>query len=305
MIMKSILMIVSFLWFGLPILADNPSLVMDIEQHINVLEKRVKELETRADEISTNAEGIVSNRVETMVREYDSKMKKRLGEIDVEIGDAVRDREFYSKRYAELKSEYTSAYANLRDDYDKFVGRLGHWLTVIGIIVALISIGVPAVATFVQWKNIKAGISDLKQEKDKELSKLRQDCVRALHMSLSQGVLNVDTGVPLSTLDKANVIYSIVICFDDLLECAMRTKDGNMVKDEVAAFRPFLSRWSDSDIPERIYIWKESEKLLKAAMKSRMNLSRRGDFVELLRGDSDTFKWLETFYSKFADWKFA
>lgn len=285
---------------------DNGGLLSSNSAHrISVKEQRICELVAKVEATVTNAEGTLSKKVEQLSSEYELRLKHQLAEIDSEIGDAVRDRDFYAKRYAELKAEYSDAYKNLRDDYDKFVGQLGHWLVVIGIFVALLGIVVPAVATFVQWKNIKTGINDLKQGKDRELSKLRRDSVRAMHMSLLHGVQSIDTGVSLPTIDRANVICSMVICFDDLLECAMRTKDGNMVKDEIDAFQPFLSRWSNSDIPERVDVWTKSEKLLKTAMKNRMGLSRRGDFVELLGSDSKTFKWLEEFYGKFAEWKFA
>ena len=303
--MKSKITIVAIALFALSSWAADSALVSATERTFDALEQRVKVLSDRVDEMSVRTESFVSNYLVTITGEYESRLKTRVDKIDEEIGDAVKDKEFYSKRYAELKAEYADAYKNLRDDYDKFVGKLEIWLTVIGILVALIGIFVPAFATFAQWKNIKAGLTDLKQGKDKELSNLRKDGVRALHMSLLQGVQNIDAGVPLSTIDKANVIYSMVICFDDLLECAMRTKDCNMVKDEVAAFRPFLSRWSDSNIAERIDIWAKSEMLLKAAMKGRTGLSRREAFVELLGENSETFKWLEAFYRKFAAWKFA
>ena len=289
----------------LPVIDNGGHLSSNSAHRIRAQEQRICELVAKVEATVAKAEGTLSNKVGQLSSEYESRLKKQLGGIDAEIGDAVRDREFYAKRYAELKSEYASAYTNLRDDYDKFVGRLGNWLTGIGIFVALLGIFVPAIATFVQWRNIKAGIADLKQGKDEELSKLRKDGIRALHMSLLQGVQRVDVGVPVTTIDKANVICSMVICFDDLLECAMRTKDGNTVKDEIAAFQPFLSRWSCSDIAERIKIWKESEMLLKAAMKSRTGLSRREDFAKLLGENSETFKWLESFYRKFAAWKFA
>ena len=303
--MKIFLMVGLYMGLCLSSLADSTVLVFDLERHVNMLERRIQKLAIQTSAVSTNADGLVSNCIEAISNKYESKLKRRLGEIDVEIGDAVRDREFYAKRYAELKSEYASAYTNLRDDYDKFVGRLGYWLTLIGIFVALLGIGVPAVATFLQWKNIKAGIADLKHGKDAELSQLRRESVRSLHMCLLQSVKAVDMGTPTAPLDMINVICSIIICFDDLLECAMRTKDEGIVKDEVGAFRPFLERWSNSDMTERRNIWAECVKLLRSAIKSRKDMSRRKEFAELLGENSETFKWLENFYGRFAEWKFT
>ena len=289
----------------LPVIVNGGILSSNSAQRIRAQEQRIYELLAKVEAAVAKAEGTLSNKVGQLSSEYEAKLKKRLGEVDVEIGDAVRDREFYAKRHAELKSEYASAYTNLRDDYDKFVGRLGYWLTLIGIFVALLGIGVPAVATFLQWKNIKAGIADLKHGKDAELSQLRRESVRSLHMCLLQSVKAVDMGTPTAPLDMINVICSIIICFDDLLECAMRTKDEGIVKDEVGAFRPFLERWSNSDMTERRNIWAECVKLLRSAIKNRKDMSRRKEFAELLGENSETFKWLENFYGRFAEWKFT
>ncbi len=276
-------------------IGGNVNCQIDANHQMEVLDKRISAV---AD--------MVNRQGETIEKETGRLSEKLSDELVRKIGVVTNKcATEYDKRYENLQSQYETAYKNLRDDYDKFTDRLGNWLTVIGIFVALLGICVPVVATFLQWKNVKAGITALEQGKEKELSKLRRDSVRSLHMSLLQGVQSVDLGVKLSTLDMTTIMCSIIICFDDLLECAMRTNDENVVKDEVAAFRPFIDRWSNSKEPERINIWGKCVTLLKSAMKNRKNLSRRRAFVELLDENSETFKWLEGFYQKFAEWKFA
>lgn len=264
---------------------------------------------------------ILKNRISLLERMFDSQkneISQRCAQEVARVSDRMNiecarqigvisdkyESEF-DRQSGDLKSQYEVAYKNLRDDYDKFTDRLGNWLTVIGIFVALLGVGVPVIATFVQWKNIRDGIAAIEQGKEKELSILRKDSVKLLHMSLQQNVQSIDMGVKLSDLDMAAIICSLILCFDDLLECAMRTKDESVVKDEVAAFRPFLNRWTSSDVAEIVNIWAKCKTLLKSAMNNKKNSSRRKAFAELLGENSETFKWLEGFYRKFAEWKFA
>ena len=247
----------------------------------------------------------ISNIVTQLRDEYNAKIDECLKEIEVKIGSVIEDRECYEKRYAELKAEYASAYADLRDDYDKFTGRLGNWLTGIGIFVGLFGIILPIVVTIVQRKSIKVGLEELEHGKDRALSVLRKDCVKSLHLCLAQSILSIDATTQSSTLDLASLLCSIVMLFDDLLESAMKTQNEGLVKDEIDSFRHFFDRWSKPYNDERRQIWLSCENLLKSGFKMRKECVRRRAFVDLLGEQSDSFKWLEEFYNNFAAWKFA
>lgn len=308
--MKSKLTLVAIASFALSSWAADSALVPAIERTFDALEQRVKVLSGRVDEMSSYVECFVSNRVVTITGEYESRLKTRLDKFDEEIGDAVKDKEFYSKRYAELKAAE-----------DRFMCHVNMFWMAMAIVVAIVGV----FATWfgickpqkneklikIEWGKTQKELKELNcqvlrniDELNKANTELRKDSVKSLHMCLLQCIQAIDIGVSSSSssLDMANFICSIVICFDDLLECAMRTKDEGVVKDEVAAFRPFLERWHKSDILERQDIWKKSICLLKEAMLRRTNLSRRKDFIELL-GETEIFKWLEDFYKEFAEWK--
>lgn len=204
-----------------------------------------------------------------------------------------------------LNAEFREFKHDLQCEQDWFLGKLNISLVVIAIAVALIGIFLPLVTTLLQKSEVRKEVKRLREGRDREFLKMRKDVVNALHLCLSESIIIVDSITSdKSPLDMSMILTSVVLCFDDLIEAAARTNDGDILEREVKAFKPFLERWSNPEIPQRIKVWDVAKGMIaKGMMKKKREMSRRG-FVRLLGDNSEVFDWLENLYADFAEWRF-
>ena len=194
---------------------------------------------------------------------------------------------------------------DLQCEQDWFLGKLNLSLVVIAIAVALIGVVFPLVTTLLQKSEVRKELQRLREGRDREFLKMRKDVVSALHLCLSESMIIVDSiASDKLPLDMSMILTSVVLCFDDLIEAAARTNDGEILEREVKAFKPFLERWSNPEIPQRIKVWDVAKGMIAKGMrKKKREMSRRG-FVRLLGDNSEVFDWLENLYADFAEWRF-
>lgn len=220
----------------------------------------------------------------------------------------------FDRQSGDLKSQYEVAYKNLRDDYDKFTDRLGNWLTVIGIFVALLGVALPIVVVFFQYKSYERDLDKLRnemhQDRIKEMRQLYKDCVAAQKMMLSKYVLWFDNklmagATPANVQFLAFSLSSIMLGFHQLMECAMRSRDERLVKEQIGAFKCFFDKVRQHPDQRVKNMWSSASAGLKTVVVKKDDESIRGDYESVLKVGSESFEWLESFYKDFASWKFA
>lgn len=219
------------------------------------------------------------------------------------INAVVTERGFYEARYTELKAAH-----------DRFMGQLGNWLTVIGILVAIFGVTMPIIVSFHQHKSFDRELNklrnEMKQDRTNEMRLVNKDCVAAQKMMLSKYVLWFDNKLSVGAT-PANVQYlthsltSIMLGFHQLMECAMRSHDERIVKEQIGAFKGFFDKVRQHTDPRVKNMWTSASDGLKSVVVKKNDESVRGDYESVLKVGSESFKWLELFYKDFADWKFA
>lgn len=216
-----------------------------------------------------------------------------------------RPKEEDSRQFELLKAEFREFKQDLQYEQDWFLGKLNISLVVIAIAVALIGIFLPLVTTLLQKSEVRKEVKRLREGRDCEFLKMRKDVVNALHLCLSESIIIVDSITSdKSPLDMSMILTSVVLCFDDLIEAIARTNDGELLEREVKAFKPFLERWSKSEIPQRINVWGVAKEMLAKGMRKKKREMSRSDFVRLLGDNSEVFDWLKNLYASFAEWRF-
>ena len=116
--------------------ANNASVVLNMEKTVDGLGLRIKKLSEKVNDVSVCVENFVSNEIAIATSTYESRLKEKLHKIDIEIGDAVSDREFYERRYAELKASE-----------ERFMCHVNMFWTAMAIVVAIVGV-------FVAWLGI-------------------------------------------------------------------------------------------------------------------------------------------------------
>ena len=301
---------VAIILVGLSATADNSSLVLNIERTVNSLNRKVNEVSRQVDEVSTHIGSILSNHFADITCEYESRLKEQLGKIDEEIGDAVKDKEFYSKRYAELERLH-----------EQFVGRMQFWLTLVCLVVTVLGVVLPLASMILQRKSfereaeivkkaILIEVNEARKSMETRFLAVQKDSLCGLDLVLSHSIEQFDLMLPdMKPEDGLTkvvfLLMPIIFGFHQLMECAMRTQDERVVKDKISEYRRFIDSWQNPEIPQRAGVWKcIVEGIRESVIKDRGSMMRC-DYARVLGEGSDSFKWLEKFYKDFAEWKFA
>lgn len=215
-----------------------------------------------------------------------------------------RPKEEDSRHFELLKAEFREFKQDLQYEQDWFLGKLNLSLVVIAIAVALIGIVFPVMNVKWQKDKFQYELNSLRKGNTEELAKLRADILGAIHLCLSENITALNAMANTSELDEAMILTSVILCFDDLIEAAARTNDGELLEREVKAFQPFLERWSNSEIQQRIKVWNVAKGMIAKGMRKKKREMSRSDFVRLLGDNSEVFDWLKNLYASFAEWRF-
>ena len=140
--------------------AENASDALNMDKTVDSLGLRIKRLSDKVNEASVYVENFVSNEIAVVTCGYEARLKEQLHKIDAEIGEAVKDREFYGKRYVELKAAE-----------DRFMTHVNIFWTAMAIVVAIVGVFVTWFGIFkpqsserkikVEWKEAKKRLEAL------------------------------------------------------------------------------------------------------------------------------------------------
>ena len=292
--------------------ADNQTSVCAgaCERIITEFDEFVKTFSNKVVSVCMENETVLSNEVAYLSRSYNARLETELSEIDKQIGAAVIDREFYSKRYAELEKTH-----------GRFVNRMQFWLTVVCLVVTVLGIAIPIALVLLQRKSFEReselikksilfDINVITSSMESRFVSLQKDSLSGLGLTLSNSIAQFDMmlakrNLSEETLNLAFMLSPIVFGVHQLIECAMRTGDERIVKETIGAYRKFIDRWQSSDDPTRKIIWKSvADGISKAIVKDRESMMR-SDYVKVLGNNTDSLRWLEHFYEDLAGWKFV
>ena len=268
------------------------------------LSDRVSCLETK-QAVSQGKQNERLQKLEMSLSRLDEVVDSRVdGRCEKKLGDLKRLADgFYEARYRELK-----------EAHDRFMDQLDKWLMVIGILVTLVGVALPIVVVFFQYKSYERDLNKLRnemhQDRIKEMRQLYKDCVAAQKMMLSKYVLWFDNKL-MAGATPANVQFltyslsSIMLGFHQLMECAMRSRDERLVKEQIGAFKGIFDKVRQHNDPRVKNMWSSASAGLKTVIVKKDDEAMRGDYESVLKVGSESFEWLESFYKDFASWKFA
>lgn len=252
---------------------------------------------------------VVSNRIERQCGEIVQEQEKRFSVIsnsittsaanvlaaikedgESKINAVITERGFYEARYTDLKAAH-----------DRFMGQLSIWLAVIGVLVAIFGVTMPIVVSFHQHKSFDRELNklrnEMKQDRIDEMRQLYKDCVVAQKMMLSKYVLWFDNKL-MAGATPANVQFltyslsSIMLGFHQLMECAMRSRDERLVKEQIGAFKGIFDKVRQHNDPRVKNMWSSASAGLKTVIVKKDDEAMRGDYESVLKVGSESFEWL-------------
>lgn len=321
MMLAKAMIVVAIIGVAVSALAESAAIIKDNCTHLvadvwmsadSVAAGRVDGVADRVSRIEAN-QTICQSKQDGRLRQLESSLSR----IDDVVDSRVDER--CEKKIGDLRKLadgfYEVRYRGLKEDHDRFMDQLDKWLTVIGILVALLGVAVPLVMSVLQRCEAKRFLRQARADvrriihvsskaNQKELDLIRSGSVKALHMATSESFVIVDL-LGSGQSDKAMLVSSAIMCVHELFESAMRTGDAKVVANEIAAVRAFVTRWADSDDGNRKKVWSSACQLAKSAISKSAESCRRFDYDRVLGVESESFKWLESFYRGIADWKFA
>lgn len=272
----------------------------EVENLISISSNRIENLydemrRAQAVRFDTTVNGLMSN--------ASNILEKTIKDGERKIDETITEKGFYEARYRELNVAH-----------DRFMNWLSICMIAVGFLVTVFGVVMPIVVSFHQHKSYDRELNilrdEMRQDRIKEMRLIYKDCVAAQKMMLSKYVLWFDNKL-MAGVTPANVQFltyslsSIMLGFHQLMECAMRSRDERLVKEQIGAFKGIFDKVRQHTDPRVTNMWSSASAGLKAVVVKKDDEAIRGDYEAVLKVGSESFGWLESFYKNFASWKFA